>query len=125
MTSAMEKAREAWQPMPDWIEALALACDETTMNAVAARLDYSRTAVSLLVANKYERQLSRVERQVRAVLMRKAVACPVLGDIEMTECRRHQVAPYRPGSPTAVVLYRACHDDCPNSESNSQERKQA
>jgi hypothetical protein len=99
---------------PDFVVALARACDQTSQAHMARELRYSRTVISLLVNNRYvDRDLTRVERKIRAYLMQ--VECPVLGRIEGEVCRSHQEAPFRSTNPTTVQLYRACHGDCPHS----------
>ncbi len=110
--SALAKAREAHGVAPDWIEALAAACDAATGRAVARRLGVSPAAVSRVLANAYG-DMARMERRVRGILMARAVACPVLGDIDAAACREHQDRPYTPINPTFVRLFRACRT-CPH-----------
>lgn len=112
--SIAETARRAWGEPPDWIVALADSCDASNQTAVAALLGYSRTVVSLLVNNKYDRDLRAAERTIRRVLMRVVVHCPVLGDIPDADCAEHQARPYSPANPTRVRLYGACHGGCPH-----------
>lgn len=114
--SALAKAREAHVDStgyaPDWIEALAAACDASTGRAVARRLGVSPAAVCRVLANAYG-DTGKMERRVRELLMATAVACPVLGDIDAAVCREHQERPYTPINPTYVRLFRACRT-CPH-----------
>ena len=114
--TALAKAMAAWgEPLPDWIAALAGACDQAGQDAVAQQLGYSRTAVSLLVNGKYGRDQTKIQGAVRAALMRSVVECPVLGEIETTDCRAHQARPYTAANPTRVALYGECHGGCPHA----------
>ncbi len=110
--SALAKARAAWGGAPDWIEALAAACDVSTGRAVAKRLGVSPAAVCRVLGNGYG-DTERMERRVRGILMAQTVACPVLGDIDAAACREHQERPYTPINPTFVRLFRACRT-CPH-----------
>lgn len=110
--SALAKARAAWGGAPDWIEALAAACDASTGRAVSRRLGVSPAAVCRVLANAYG-DTERMERRVREILMATVVTCPVLGDIDAAACREHQGRPYTPINPTFVRLFRACRT-CPH-----------
>jgi hypothetical protein len=120
--SALAKAREAHGFAPDWIEALAVACDASTGRAVARRLGVSPAAVCRVLANAYG-DTERMERRVREILMATAVICPVLGDIDAATCREHQKRPYTPINPTFVRLFRACRT-CPQQETPHDQGRQ-
>lgn len=115
MSARMETARAGWgDPVPDWIEALARACDATSQNHVATRLGYSGAVVSQLLRSRYPGDTARLEQLVRAELMREVVTCPVLGEIALSECLGHRgrASNFRAVSPLAIRMRRACNR-CP------------
>lgn len=110
--SAMEKAQAAWgTAMPDWVKALAEACDEQGLRKVAAKLDVSPAMASLAI-NKKRRDLAFIKYPVEKVLMITMVACPVLGVMGRQECLQYQVAEFSPANPQTVQLYQACRNGC-------------
>jgi hypothetical protein len=113
--SAVEKANWAWAGLPpDWVDALAAACDATSGRAVAARLGVSPAAVSRVLGASYG-ATDAMERRVREVLMTAVVSCPVVGEIAVEACREHQARPWTPVNPLCVRLYRECRV-CPHRE---------
>lgn len=111
---SLHKATVAWgDAMPDWVRALAEACDETTLRKVAANLGVSPAIISLAV-NKERKNLDFIREKVEADLMVTIVACPVLGEIGRNECLREQGKPYSSANPLRVQLYRACRNGCPH-----------
>ncbi|TXG98590.1 MAG: hypothetical protein E6R08_04075 [Nevskiaceae bacterium] len=91
--TCIEKARAAWgEELPDWVEALARACDAASQAQVATRIGKSKSTVSLVIAKQYNAGLSAIEQTVRGVLMLATVACPVVGDIALDQCHRNQRA---------------------------------
>lgn len=115
-TTMVAKARAAWgEALPDWIAALAAAADRLGGKAVADRIGFSRATVSLVVNNKWSRDLTAVERAVRGALMAETVDCPVVGAIGTDLCGQHQKAPWAPHNPQRIQFYRACRGGCPHS----------
>ncbi|MHC1792045.1 hypothetical protein [Solidesulfovibrio sp.] len=113
--SAASRARTAWDGMaPEWVMALAEACDLASGRAVAARLDVSTAAVSRVLGNTYG-DTAAMERRVREVLMTNRVACPVVGEISVADCRANQARPFTAVNPIFVQLARACRA-CPHRE---------
>ena len=113
--SAVSKASAAWGgDVPDWLAALARACDAESGRAVATRLGVSPAAVSRVLGNNYG-DTAAMERRVREVLMVNRVNCPVLREIGVEDCRAHQRRPFSPVNPLFVQLARAC-PACPNRE---------
>jgi hypothetical protein len=106
----LDKARAAWGELPDWLEALALACDETSQRKVAVRLGYSVTAISLVLANKYGGDPGTVAAKVRDVLVEGEVDCPTLGMIPRRDCLEAQTKPLATTSSAAVRQWKACKD---------------
>jgi len=114
MSERLDLASAHWSPLPDWVKALARACDETSQNQVARRLGYSAPVVSLLMRNAYKGDLRRIEELVRAELMQERRDCPALGEIRLTECLHLQDQAMHPGSPNPLRanMRRACNA-CP------------
>lgn len=113
--SAMEKAQEAWGPeMPDWIVALATACDRTSQNRAARAIERSASLVSHVLARSYKGDMRAVEDLVRGVFMKGTVECPVFGDLALQECRkwRGRARKFQNVNSQYVQMYRACNR-CP------------
>ncbi len=111
--SAMDKAIAAWGTnMPDWIKALAEACDETGLRKTAAKLHVSPAMASLAI-NRKRADLSFIKYPVEKTLMITMVSCPVRGIMGRDECLREQAKPFSSVNPQRVQLYRACRDGCP------------
>lgn len=110
-------AASAWKGAPpDWVTALAHEADRIGEAAAAQRIGYSRSVVWEILRAAYSASTARVERAVRAALMRDAIDCPVLGEIDGASCISHQKAPYSSANPLKGRLYRACRR-CPHSAS--------
>ncbi len=60
---------------------------------------YSRSVVWEILRAAYSASTARVERAVRAALIRDAIDCPVLGEIDGASCISHQKAPYSSANP--------------------------
>lgn len=115
-TEAQDKARAAWgEALPEWVLALAAACDRDGGRAVAERIGYSRSAVSLVINNRWNGDLTRIEQAVRGALMNAEVACPVVGALALDRCATHQKAAWAPHNPQRIQFYRACRSGCPHS----------
>lgn len=111
-----EKAASAWgEPVPDWIEALAAKADATGLGGAGEAIDYSGSAVSSVIANKYQGDLERVEGKVRGALLGLTVECPVAGEMRRSDCLEWQKKPFVASSSYRVQMYRACRSGCPNS----------
>ncbi|CCO22205.1 hypothetical protein [Maridesulfovibrio hydrothermalis] len=107
--SAIDTAKLSWGNPPDWILALGQTCDELkSQHQTAKRIGYSATAVNQLLKNKYPGNLGKVEDKVRAALMTDKVECPVLGEINSTQCLDTQVRPFSAASSQRVQLWKAC-----------------
>ncbi len=113
--SARDTACEFWgEAPPDWVAALALACDETSQNKVALKLERSATLVSNILRNRYPADTGLVEDLVRGHLMKETVACPALGEIGKQVCRkwRGKARHFENVNSQTVTMYRACNR-CP------------
>jgi hypothetical protein len=113
--TSMERARAAWgKRLPDWVAALARACDEAaSQGKVAKRLGKSTTVINQVLGNKYPSKLSEFEGRVRGEFMRATVLCPVLREISTRRCQDEQTRPFSTSSRISAELYRECAK-CPN-----------
>lgn len=111
------RALRAWGTNPpDWIMALAKACDESaSQGKVAACLGISAAVVNQALGNSYRGRMHTVEARVRGELMKETVSCPVLGEISRRDCLDHQKRKFRAINPLRVMLHQAC-PTCPNRE---------
>lgn len=116
--SALAAAREKWgEPLPDWVETLALACDRSSQAKVAKELDRSSALVSQVLSRKYTGSMDRVEELVRGVFLDSRVACPSLGEIPVNACQnwRDKAQKFVMASPLRLRMYRACNG-CPRNQ---------
>ena len=102
------KASAAWGSPPDWVLALALACDAHGVRGTAARLGLSPALVSLCIRHAHHGPYTHAEQRVRAGLMTAVRTCPVLGEITADHCLTEQRKPFTSANPLAVAVYRAC-----------------
>ena len=116
-TPNMDRVLDAWRPAqpPEWIAALAKACDGASQGKVAARLGISPAVVNQLLGNSYKGRTDRMETRIRGELMRETVVCPVLGDISRRDCLDHQRRKFSPTNLTRVRLFQTC-PTCPHRE---------
>jgi hypothetical protein len=113
--SALDTAREFWGAgIPDWVEALALACDRTSQNKVAQEIGRSGSLVSNILRARYPADTGVVEDLVRGHFMRESVECPVMGTIGKQVCRkwRGRTRQFQNVNHQYVTMYRACNR-CP------------
>ncbi len=81
------KARAAWgEAPPEWVAALAAACDGSTQSRVAQDLDLNAGYVSWALGRQHARYWPRVEAAVRGRLLAAHVECPVLGVLRVDRC---------------------------------------
>ena len=91
-TANADKAHAAWYGAPpDWVLALAEACDEEgDQRYIAQRLQYSASVVSQVLGNKYRGDMRAVQMRVRGVLLGHMQQCPFFREIRMNFCLEHQ-----------------------------------
>lgn len=119
MTAAAAKVRAAWGPSPpDWVAALALACDQTSQNKAAARVGMSSAVVSQVLAAKYPGNLDAVADKVRASLLAETVDCPAMGVMDLSSCLdwRGKAKTFQPTSALRGLMYDACAGCSRNKE---------
>lgn len=110
--SALAVARDFWKDaLPEWVEALAQACEATSQNKVARELGYSAPVVSNVLRNRYSGDLDRVEDMVRGKLMDAMRDCPVAGPIRTSACAKWRGKASRP-APTGSSMERRMHRGC-------------
>ncbi|MCB1395939.1 MAG: hypothetical protein KDJ98_08195 [Rhodobacteraceae bacterium] len=110
-----EKATAAWgTPLPDWIAALATACDQTSQARAATKIGRSGALVSGVLAKTYRGDMGAVEELVRGHLLSETVNCPALGVLPLHECRgwMAKARAFQNTNSLRVRMYRACHR-CP------------
>jgi len=107
------------QPWRDeeWVQVLNAEVDERGKDAVAEALGCSRAMVHQLKEAKYGSPVEKWRRKVMAELARDRVQCPVLGAIDVDECREHRNAEFAATNPERIRLYRTC-PTCPNNPDN-------
>jgi len=121
----LDLVRQAWSPAPDWIEAMARACDASSQAEIARRVGISRSAVNLVLKNRYRARCDAIEKRVRGALMGALVECPVLmTSIPLNDCMTHQARPYSSANFTLVQLFRTC-PTCPNRLMKPEEKQDA
>lgn len=110
MSARMTRAQEAWGDVPVFIISLVNACDAKSQNKVATQLGYSGPVVSQVIANAYPGDMTRVETQIRMILMRSTINCPALGEIAELSCHawQQQAKELTSSTPTKVRMFHAC-----------------
>lgn len=105
---------------PRWLELLRAEAARTSIQALAARIQYSRSAVSLVLAGKYPGNTSKIEVKALAVLEPALnVSCPYLGTvIAVVDCRQYASQRAPTHNPVKMNHWRACHQ-CPNHKKES------
>lgn len=108
-------AKDAWgDTIPAWVMRLAEACEQTSQNKVAKRLERSAALVSQVLNNKYAAELDLVEELVTGKLLAATRVCPELGDLALDQCQnwRRKARVFNGANSQGVKMYRACHR-CP------------
>ncbi len=109
-TTARDNVRESWgEEAPDWVLVLAEQCDRTSQKKTAGEIHYSSAVVNQVLKKRYTGDLTAVEKAVRGAFLNATVACPVLGDLALHECLKHQRAKYSPHNQMRLQLFRACN----------------
>lgn len=114
--SAAAVAAEHWgDAAPDWVRALAKACDETSNRVAAEAIGRSASVISQVLRRSYPGSMEEVERRVRGAFMDLTVDCPIEGEISTAACARFQDMPRPNGDARLVRIFRACRSGCPHS----------
>lgn len=81
---------------------------ESSQAEVANRLGYSKATVSLVLNEKYNGNLNSVSLKIKEVFGGLKVSCPVLGEIDLSECAENKRQPFSATNPLRVRLFKAC-----------------
>lgn len=114
----LEIAREAWgEPLPDWVETLAIACGRSSQKRVAEALGRSGAVISQVLRKSYPASMAGIEERVRGVYLNGTVACPALGELPVNECQdwREKTRIFAVGNPLRARMNRAC-PTCPRNK---------
>ena len=101
--------------MIKWLDVLRQQVAEHGQPTVAKVLGVSAATVSLVVNEKYTGDMSRIENLVEGAYLQKSVNCPVLGDLPLHVCMKHQARKGVSSNPMFMQLYKACRSGCPHS----------
>lgn len=97
---------------PRWLQLLRAEAERTSIAAIAVRLGYSRTSISLVLAGKYPVAPDRIAQAAIALL--EVVVCPHAGQtLPLTECRSTALGAAPTHHPMKLSHWRACQR-CPN-----------
>lgn len=107
--------------MSKWLQILALQANEHGQEAVAKLLGVSKTVISQLINSKYPGDLVRMQKLVEGAYMHRTVVCPIMGEIPLHQCDRHQNNTVT-SNPLKLRLYRACRGGCPHSTLPAQQQ---
>jgi hypothetical protein len=111
----LARARAGWgDDMPDWVMALARACERSTQTKVAQALDRSPAVISNVLARTYAASMDRIEERVRGVYLNGKVICPEKGDLPLQECQdwREKAKRFQMGNPQRTLMFGVCRK-CP------------
>lgn len=112
MTSFLDKARTAWSGTPpSFVVSLASFADREGLTSAGALIGYGKSAVSLVISNRYGGNPARIEAAVCARLGAKQT-CPVLGEIDDERCAREQASATRNRTYLTGLLRLSC-PSCP------------
>lgn len=93
--------------MNGWLTILAQAVKSSSRQAVADKLDVSRTAISLVLAGKYPAKTDKIAAKVLDMFAR--LTCPHTSvEITHAECRALSTSAVPTSSPQAMRHWRAC-----------------
>lgn len=93
--------------IPEWRALLDRAVEATSIQAVADRLDVSRTTLSLVCSDKYPAKTDKIAARVMDVLGRET--CPYLCiEITREQCREFSNRRAPISSPREMRHWRAC-----------------
>lgn len=94
--------------MNDTLAKLKQAVAETSITAVANKIGVSRTAISLIVADKYGADVKKVLAKFEAAY--GGVNCPYLAiDLTREQCRSY-ASKARPSNPLGLAHWKACQN---------------
>lgn len=93
--------------MTDWLTLLKQAVKSSSRQAVADKLDVSRTAISLVLSGQYPAKTDKIAAKVLDMFAR--ITCSHTGaDITHAECRALSTSAVPTSSPQAMRHWRTC-----------------
>lgn len=101
--------------MKKWLEVLRQQVAEHGQPKVAKMLSVSTACISQVVNEKYPGDMRRIEKLVEGAFLQKCVNCPVLSQLPLHECMKHQARKGISSNPLYMQLYKACRSGCPHS----------
>lgn len=104
---------------PDWKALLLAEVASSNRQQVANRLGVSRTAVSLLLADKYGASTEAMAKRV--MQMFGHIECPVAGRLQRDECIAFHTAPAPLNNPMEMRHFRACQGCIHNTKRKDKE----
>ena len=111
-----ERARAQWFVVPDWVSALADACDSArSQQRVAEQLGVSSAMVNQVLGNLYKGDLAKIETRVRGELMNETVDCPVIGALSKRECLDNHLRPFSGAISTRRRMFARACPGCPHN----------
>ncbi|MBA4289369.1 MAG: hypothetical protein C0439_10400 [Pseudomonas sp.] len=117
---------EAWGEQPPlFVQLLGAEVARSNMTKTGQRIGMSRTAVSLVLANRYPSpSTAGVERRVMDVLGR--LECVALGEVVTSaQCQSYREKAAPTHNPSAMQNWRACQFCANNPNCNAQENAHA
>lgn len=116
MSARMEKVKQSWETVPDWIVELVRLCDAegSSQSKIAQSLGYSAGLISSVLSNSYAGDMAGIERRFRDHYLSGNVDCPSNGTISSRECLawRDRAKQLSSASPLIVRMFRSCRA-CP------------
>lgn len=101
---------------PRWLTLMREEAARTNMRALAERLGYSRTTVSLVLSGTYPGSTDKIAQRALDVLeLPVTVECPYLGTVlPVADCREYATKRAPTHHPTKMAHWRACQQ-CQNN----------
>lgn len=112
MSGPVEMVRQSWgNDAPDWVKALAEACERSSQNKVAVQLGRSAALVSQVLRAKYAGDMVVVSDLVRGVFMAGTIDCPEFGKMPSNKCVewRAKARSFGNANLQRAQMYRACN----------------
>jgi hypothetical protein len=91
-----------------WIKELKIECDKASQRAVAKKMGYSATTINMVLNGYYLGDLNAIENAFNGAFKNKTINCPILGEIAVNACQKHQKQKFSANNPQRVAIYRAC-----------------
>lgn len=91
----------------EWFAILKKELEDSTVSAVAKKIGYSSTSISLIMHGKYNGKADRVAKKVLETFTK--VGCPYLGqEVDMPTCIEIALSPAPTHNPLKMQHWKAC-----------------